>query len=117
MDSLIKKLETAKQGSSELDLDIAHRIGSCLSDGWVIPFYTTSIDYALSLIPADRFWHERFYWWPDIKRADFELWETDADGNEILKIDGSNSIFAGTARTRALAICVAALKARAAGRA
>lgn len=106
MKDLIKKLEAATEGSRELDISILKQIMPYRRDRFHAIAnldkkhrYTTSIDAALTLVP------EGFHWWLE-------------SGNEY----GSNPHAGvyhkeneqqeGIAETPALALCIAALKAR-----
>ena len=114
MDSLIKKLETVEKGSRLLDIEILREINpeyknmdvESFAKGWLfgkgnhpikVPSYTTSIDAAITLIPAALY-----------NRAYFELCKPPMAG--FRKSD--MAILYYEAATPALAICVAALKAR-----
>lgn len=116
MDDLIAKLEAATEGSRELDCAIAIAVGHSgfvavvrYDHGTVIendfPHYTTSLDAALTLAqpPGHSMWH----WNIDAKLMrdhDFFAAEITVPSRE----------FRGIQRTAALAMCIAALRARAA---
>ena len=124
---LITELEQAKEGSRELDLAVATEI-DWLERGvslrqfrekfpagnplhWGFPHYTASIDAALTLVPKG-WWISRIY--------------QDEDGFEVMLIDPSSDEGMGTPNyveavlmadgngipTIALALCIAALRAR-----
>lgn len=99
MESLIKKLEAATEGSRELDGDIHYHDrkpypkGGWNTDG--LPHYTTSIDAALRLVP------EGFIW--DVASTG-QAWVMGGLDNEQHLVT--------SAPTPALALCIAALKAR-----
>lgn len=136
MKDLIAKLEAASEGSRELDILIACAVGDyeireseCdgMSELWHItqpyawlvgsefqwhkfdgPFYTTSIDAALTLVPEGMAWSidsgyvVNSYAGRPIAQLIFRDGET-----------GNQSTIDGVGNTPALAICIAALKARA----
>lgn len=112
---LIEKLEAASEGSRELDLWISHLAGKhgstfhhneaferiqrgrkLLDMKW-LPHYTTSLDTALSLVPEGKLWTVSNY----NGFGQCEAWFDDGD-------------FCHPAATPALALCIAALKTRAA---
>lgn len=106
MQDLIERLEKAKEGSRELDVEIAirfhpkgdiirlfHEQGLFKQSDSRIPHYTTSIDAALTLVKPDWIWN--------IQSDGFCFIDT---GEEI--IEGHRDT------TAALALCIAALKAR-----
>tara|TARA_R110000772_G_scaffold161203_1_gene272353 strand:- start:157 stop:522 length:366 start_codon:yes stop_codon:yes gene_type:complete len=117
MNDLIKKLEAAEVGSRELDFhthyahkgdlkfyrDYIKRWGkdasSKAASHWGIPHYTTSLDAALTLVPEG--WEE---------------WEVNLKSNGLCyaKISMENNVvyISEQAPTRALALCIAAIKAR-----
>ena len=127
MDELLKRLEDAGCGSRELDAEIAMAFGveyrtrrtrSGVNKGreWLVdsyggiqewshhpPAYTTSLDAALTLVP------ERWTTASDASAPecgiDWELFEPRR------VIDGARRI-KGTGTTHALALCIAALRAR-----
>ena len=127
MNELIKELEEATEGNRELDIDVAltikpdHRVHSRhpnvtlvpkkLVDRarrgyyWSVPHYTTSLDAALILVPED--------WGLDLtllitarkKEPSIHMFKYGAG------LDDEKNIFV-EASTPALALCIAALKAR-----
>ena len=116
MDTLIAELEAAARGSRELDHRIAElcvpptedaRMAALESgDDWPRS-YTTSIDAALTLVPEGRMW---VHLWscrngddgPDYHHCEIEVPEAD---DWMAKVRN--------APNPALALCIAALKARA----
>lgn len=119
--TLLDRLESAEEGSRDLDAEIAsERIGfdaACVGGagwpdgeliipmfpGWqVLPYFTTSIDAALTLVPegfgrgAFNFQRDRF------GRCCAVVW-TDVEFQKSQR---------GAAKTPALAICAAALRAQ-----
>lgn len=131
MDDLIARLEQAVEGSRELDLDIAHAVNYLgayvaaktarwstmadeieLYDGQTktgildpvrfVPHYTTSLDAALTLVPAC----------PTNEitgKADYQLECTNGGMTISARIGETEYSFA---ETLPLALCIAALKAR-----
>lgn len=99
MKDLIAKLESATEGSRELDRAIHSHIRGVeefLLSTW--PAYTTSLDAALTLVPEGWHWNVG-----DVGLA----WVgTHESATKIVRHDGD-------AHTPALALCIAALKARA----
>lgn len=141
-EGLVERLERAKEGSRELDLAIARATrddvpeigdgvfdwhegkyassdpGSLYQDQfnqpappnvWKSPHYTTSIDVALTLVPEGFWWEIRQMYAPNSPMRHF--------GNRGLfharvgKSYGSNGAL-GENDNPALALCIAALKAR-----
>lgn len=117
MQDLIARLEKAVEGSRELDRAIADELGifrpkpptSHDEDFWT-EHYTTSIDAALTLVP-DR-WRPSSINWNDASIGVY-LWEW----ARRLTTGGIEdpAIRYGAGKTPAIAICCAALRARAAG--
>jgi len=123
MTDLLTRLEAAEEGSRELDAEIEIAVlpaymvtkdaegfvqinmhGTALTPVWAdynphsAPHYTTSIDAALTLIPDGwRYWH----YWTGVYGA--AVFPTRGGGPRIKVHD---------AATPALALCIAALKAR-----
>ena len=116
-ESLVARLEQAEKGSRELDVAIWHLVEtkfqrSEIMVGWSVvpngtrtvkddvfaPSYTKSVDAAMTLIPEE--WHVSHLWW-DTERA---------SANLTLKVSVYES---GNAKTPALALTAASLKARA----
>jgi len=108
MTDLIARLEAAAEGSRELDVEIQrHRTGHPddhwyeLNGKWARnecpPRYTTSLDAALTLVPEG--WFVR-------KLAEYE------DGWTCTLIKGARNENGASAATPALALCIAALRAR-----
>ena len=127
LQELIARLEKATEGSRELDAEIAVVSGEFLhgkvskTRPWLVtqaginrepPRYSASIDAALTLVPEDFQWLVR-----DDERGGF----CNVTSPDFVAIEGSNgqdeSIgkrFPTYAATPALALCIAALRARAA---
>lgn len=102
--ALIERLEYVNHGSRALDRELHLRFGGTAS-GNAPPFplrYTTSIDDALTLVPKEGAWH-------------VSIW---SDGEVIVRNEAwADAGFADGAsddsgKTPALALCIAALKAR-----
>ena len=105
-DELIAKLEAAAEGSRELDFEIEAVVLQPLSGkGLQPPRYTTSIDAALTLVPNG--WHYQIIKWRcglgRKKAIEVRLAESGAK-----YFDEPTA----AANTPALALCIAALKAR-----
>jgi hypothetical protein len=110
MDELIARIEAASGASRELDWEIHLRDGL---DGVGYygghPFYTSSVDAALTLIPVH--WNWSLY---------FSAWENHTDQRSGPPEYGANLTFRGRenkatrsdAATPALALCAVALRAR-----
>lgn len=100
--TLIEQLESAAEGSRALDAQIASQHGGFGGMGYETwdaieadcPHYTTSLDAALTLVPEGREWSVTYLW----------------DGRCGGTCDGHHADFKGA--TPALALCIAALKAR-----
>lgn len=97
LSDLLGKLEEASEGSSELDAEIA------MAGGWVPPtnwspppYYTTSLDAALTLVPDLCEVHLNIYGGPARATAYF-------DGGEYVESDD---------KPAAMALVIVALKAR-----
>jgi len=104
MDELTKKLEAATEGSRELDADIymaTHGVSEGSTKPATPPHFTTSIDAALTLVPEGWIVH-------------MELHPSPADEANISLHDGGDKTTLGQADfdQPALALCIAALKAR-----
>lgn len=115
-DELIAALEAADEGSRELDDAIADAIwgqrqpitrpGGHMRMCWqrdtafpcsISPYFTTSLDAAVTLVPDGWEWH------------------VSASGKVVVRIDESGldeHYIQANARTPALALCIAALRAR-----
>lgn len=112
MKDLIEKLEAATEGSRELDAEIAIASGTApvgafrpcasLDNGtfgtgayslWSAPHYTSSLDAALTLVLKGFGWNVN-------------------DDCGDVAVFGETGEFRGDGRTPALALCIAALKAR-----
>ena len=129
--TLIERLEAAETGSRELDGDIAEMVqpdelqhcqaahlntlkrfshwparwGRSVPThfDWDAPHYTTSIDAALTLVPEG--WNGKVEFGVPVEdKQEAELWNYKfyPDGREVF----------GSGNTSALALCIAALKAR-----
>lgn len=114
MDALIARLEQASYGSRELDYAVLGALeGKTVPGGWATyadyempslmraPYYTTSLDAALSLIPED--WRE----WHITKRIGENVAQLTESQGLSIAVRGT-----GIAATPALALCIASLKAR-----
>lgn len=112
--TLIERLEHAETGSRESDAEIAKAIYPKLelrgNGQWYIDNihvriepYTTSIDAALTLVPEDMGWHS----WCDDRKATMTVGDVGFDWGPHIMPEGY-----GEADTPALALCIAALKAR-----
>jgi hypothetical protein len=95
MQELIKRLEEATEGSAGLDHEIADAVGFPML-ARAIPYYTTSLDAALTLVPEGAIW--------TISCGDGEP--------GFAFIDTGGRIEEHDAATPALALCIAALRAR-----
>lgn len=109
LSDLIARLEKATAGSRELDAEIGAALGLCDHSGpahhrpfkdWAKP-YTSSIDAAMTLVPEGHLWkcgYSRYV--PHIA--------------EIVDYDSHRGSFVGECDSnRAIALCIASLKARA----
>lgn len=111
MDDLIARLEKATEGSRELDSQIAQNLwtqqfGKCRPKDLRIPTYTTSIDAAMTLVPEGVEGEVR--WWKGADGNTYARACIDADlTSDVLPLYES-----ATVRSPALALCIAALKAR-----
>lgn len=106
LSDLIARLEAAKEGSRELDVAII-RAGygiPIVQDSWsdqdllagdIVPMYTRSLDAALTLVPDG--------WQCDVRIC---------DGACRATVGGTKKFGEARAPTAALALCIAALKAR-----
>lgn len=99
-EQLIAALEAATEGSRELDEQIASECNILL-----YPHYTTSIDAALTLVPEGCIWKVFSDYPGDAYFADVEKWVPGQGGPENWRTDGACS-------SPALALCIAALRAR-----
>lgn len=112
---LVERLVGASSGKTALDeavFEIAHGRSVQHSDYWngLPPSYTISVDAALTLIPAG--WRtDTVYEYRDCSKWVWALRRKDEGDLAREKQVGA----AGTAATAALALCVAALRARLAG--
>lgn len=98
MQDLIERLEQAEGGSRKLDAEVYAAAWNEPAppdiEDW-FPHYTTSIDAALTLLPADAYWVLR-----TMDQISATVWTV--DGKRGSASHGSQSI----------ALCIAALKAR-----
>lgn len=98
LSALIARLEAATEGSRELDWAIAVNEGG---EVWNPLYFTTSLDAALTLVPAHHMWEVRH----GIGcRAVVWTLEQDYDGHSVP--------VGNTMDQPALALCIASLKAR-----
>jgi hypothetical protein len=126
---LIERLEQATEGGRGTDAEIYYCINLPHSEKWagarrwhsMVPHYTTSIDAALTLVPdaLSPIVMLGGVWADHHQRAGQDIWEaavvkdtSDFEGTYIGDITGFS--FYGRASNGALALCIAALKARAA---
>lgn len=101
MTDLIARLEAATEGNRELDVEI-HQLRGFITD--TPAPYTQSIDAALTLIPDG--------WTVSVMRfSDGEGYVELSDNQGRFLVKGDTEIYQEAA-TPALAICIAALKAR-----
>lgn len=118
LSELIAKLEAATEPSRELDSAIGQTIGMVAYDrstdvlGYPVgddapyPAFTTSLDAALTLVPGGAFWrvgHDG----EGPNPADFR-----ADVLNVMPAERRSVTGKGVAGTPALALCIAALRAR-----
>ena len=121
---LIARLESAAEGSRELDAEIWACLQGCTSPleyeqvdhggpareavicgslaAWLdeIPHYTTSLDAALTLVPEGKAWDCGYY--PGY----------DNTGHAEVFLGSGDPAFRAPAKTPALALCIASLRAR-----
>lgn len=115
MTDLIAELERSTEGSKDLDMKIFWLQFPEYERGkqaiWHCPDYTTSLDAALTLVP--RGWRRKILDWPDgigPEKGGAKLEWLDSDGiKRPVAIPREGWIWAATP---ALALCIAALKAR-----
>lgn len=120
MSDLIRKLESAAEGSRELDIAAHKAIGWELAPpeadcAWwndngdtfygVCPHYTTSIDAALTLVPEG--WDWQLEWEDGAESVFFE-----SKGIARVEMGNPDLRICPEAATPALALCAAALRAR-----
>lgn len=121
MKELIEKLEAAPEGSRELDAEIArwaHGDAAYLDQPYSTPMpYTTSLDAAMTLIPEGRTYgvgETRYYTHPltsETLEPDGKIFGW-ARVTKDTPIVASGEEFEAEAPTPALALTIAALKAR-----
>ena len=99
--TLIERLEAAPEGSRELDRWVQRGLVRVADVRFSCPAYTTSTDAALSMVPEGWSWHIHWIAWNAALKANASI------GNL-----GGDRAFQSIAPTPALAICIAALKAR-----
>lgn len=117
IDTLIRDLEGASEGSRELDGEIALLLGWVKHHaGWAhwttpeglenqhVPFFSDSLDDALTLVPEGWGWL-------------VEVWQREESWAQVVRRpEGStkpSGVFEGAeAKSPALALCIAAIKAR-----
>jgi hypothetical protein len=104
LDDLLSALEAATEGSRELDTMIERAIDRKMWDRW-IPFYTRSIDAAMTLIPPNTFWHVG----AGKTRDDEPMYGAMI---QEAKFDGKELGIGETNASPALALVIAALRAR-----
>jgi hypothetical protein len=113
MTDLLKLAERCEQASGP-DLDLSHDIARALvgHSGYKYQPYTASLDAAMTLVPEG--WQgDRLSWWAGCE-ASCVLIETHLVGDEWVREAGWLGRVEGEAATPALALCAAALRARAA---
>lgn len=117
VERLIARLEVAERGNRDLDMDIAKALGfrpiatirgvqihnpaQPAGASWDLPFYTTSIDAALTLLPEG--------WWLQHLGHNLAGWGARIETQGI-SLPASTHLPRST--TPALAICIPALRAR-----
>ena len=113
MDDLIARLEAAEEGSRGLDNEIAHAVGAFFPEDPVCfpPYYTTSLDAALTLVPVGFEVTLRFNGvvYPRAGLSECSAHLTKG-GRQY-----PSQVMDCEARTPALALCIASLRARMAG--
>jgi len=97
---LIAKLEAATEGSRELDREVAKAVYGWkrVQPGYYVPRFTQSLDAALTLVPEGWEW--------------FKPQNNYQSDKPRIEIFGPIDYQVAAAATPALAICIAALKAR-----
>lgn len=108
LEKLIERLEAATEGSRHLDSIIHWQRFDGIGTGYRqdAPAYTSSIDVAMTLFKSrDGYGALHMFWFEGSKGATVKAFPFDeADEADMIRV---------TARTLPLAICIAALKARA----
>lgn len=120
LDSLIERLENAKEGSRELDqaiLDALYQQHGDAAYEWLLPDgngaaikpfpFSTSLDAALSLLPEGAGWAV-YGFWMDNPPTQYSF-SAKIETNDGRIVTGN---FQATAPSPAHALCIAALKAR-----
>jgi hypothetical protein len=109
LEKIIAALEKANGPSEELDRGIASTLNSSQDKiFWAVLDYTSSLDAALTLVP------NTFPYWM-VERRDTPLGPMTAEAvvhNNLLFMSGKRVSFDVWGHTPALALCIAALKAR-----
>jgi len=109
VDELIERLEKAEGPSRELDEAIAKAVlpvSKYYAAGVRIPAYTSSIDEALTLVPKGMPWM--------VRRS--QPWDAHHPYCAAYVQRAENHECAATAAAPAISICIAALRARSAGK-
>lgn len=111
LDTLIRDLEEATEGSRELDTAVTNwmwreKWGKKLPKDLSIEPYTTSLDAALTLVPEGWKWEIANHAGDDDGPRAALWWGIPAEHNDEIKQIGAHG------NTPALALCIAALKAR-----
>lgn len=104
LDGLIARLKAATGPDRQLDAAIWEAIFPA-EQGTLAPDYTTSLDVALTLIPDD--------WTAWELRSAGRKTRFTAELSQLREIDGGGGWVFGRASTPALAMCIAAINARA----
>lgn len=107
LSDLIARLEAAKEGSADLDIEISELLHPDeVAEGETVSIirYTRSLDAALTLVPEGWHWN-----------AGYDPPSRGRTGNyaQLFKDDDNQAEEAWFAGTVALALCIAALKAKA----
>lgn len=109
IDEMIARLEAATEGSDELDSAISDCVsGQTESYGC----YTRSVDFALTLVP-EGFAVRDFSIWPKM-RSTVTVLGAHLESDGLYWHHGGDGRWEAEGATPALALCIAALKARAA---
>ena len=101
--ALVERMEAATKGSRELD----YAIGGGVAFGSQVPNYTTSVDAALTLVPEGMDWGVS---WSRLHKL--ETWVKAPMRRGTTCHQGYAPDGDDTARNAALALCIAALRAR-----
>lgn len=103
MDVLIARLEAATEGSTELSATIGRDVMGHVPHDPVVP-YTTSLDAALTLVPDSAEWSVERRLSKGMLPAYASIW---AIGARDIDFHAN-----GSGKTPAIALCIAALRAR-----